>query len=373
MTVRLHVSVLIPTFNRGRLIADTIDAVLGQTRPPDEVLVIDDGSTDDTAEVVARYAGQVSYVRQNNAGKAVALNRGLAAITGDAVWICDDDDIPLPGTLERFSTLLEQRPELDFVFGLHDELIESGGDWVVRSAPAPRRYQEPLAIQVLRSCFIFQPGMLVRRRCYQRVGNFDERLLRSQDYDMLIRLAHECGGAELDGVVFHQRVHSGVRGPAHEQTSAVERRGQWLKYDRMIFAKVGELYRPDEFGEGRIGAVRRAAIMARRGLWNEAATALSRALEDSRPLTQEEKRELATVFDWAGYGLLAVDESWPFFNVLAAWSPRVAMQAAWALARPLGRRFRSALRRRDREQLRQITQAATALFRMLPQSAGGRQ
>lgn len=372
MTVRLHVSVLIPTFNRGRLISDTIDAVLGQTRPPDEVLVIDDGSTDDTAEVVARYAGQVSYTRQDNAGKAVALNRGLAKVAGDVIWICDDDDIPLPGTLERLSTFLEQRPDVDFVFGLHDELMESGGDWVVRPAPAPRRYQEPLAIQVLRSCFIFQPGMLVRRRCYLRVGSFDERLFRSQDYDMLIRLAHECSGAELDGVVFHQRVHPGVRGPAHEQTSAVKRQSQWLKYDRMIFAKVDELYRPDEFGEGRVGAVRRAAIMARRGLWIEAATALRLILEDSRPLAQEEKREFATVFDWAGYGLLAVDESWPFFNALAAWPPKVTMQAAWALARPLGRRFRSALRRGDREQLRQITRAATALLRMLSQSAGGR-
>lgn len=372
MTVRLHVSVIIPTFNRGRLIANTLEAVLGQTRPPDEVLVIDDGSTDDTAEVVARYAGQLSYVRQNNAGKAVALNRGLAASAGDAIWICDDDDIPLPGTLERFSTLLERKPEIDFVFGLHDELIESGGDWVVRPAPAPRRYQEPLAIQVLRSCFIFQPGMLVRRRCYERVGPFDERLFRSQDYDMLIRLAHKCSGAELDGVVFHQRVHSGVRGPAHEQTSAVKRQGQWLKYDRMIFAKVEEHYRPDEFGEGRVGEIRRATIMARRGLWNEAATGLSRTSGDRQPLAQEEKRELATVFDWAGYGLLAVEESWPFLKVIAAWSPKTAMQAAWALARPLGRRFRSALRRGDREQLRQITRAAMLLLRVLSQSAGGR-
>jgi len=370
MANRLHVSVLIPTFNRGHLLAETLDAVLSQTRPPDEVLVVDDGSTDSTTEVASRYAGQIGYLRQHNAGKAVALNRGLASTVGDTIWICDDDDIPLPDALERFCAVLEAKPEVDFVFGLHDELIESGGGWVVRPAPTPRRYDEPLAIQVLRSCFIFQPGMLVRRRCYLRTGIFDERLLRSQDYDMLIRLAHECNGAELEGTVFHQRVHAGVRGPANEQTSAAKRQSQWLKYDRLIFAKIAELYQPDEFGDGRVGAIRHAAIMARRGLWKDAAASLNRILEDNKPLIQEERRELATIFDWAGYGLLAIDESRPFFNVLANWPPKVTRQAANALANPLGRRFRSALRRRDREQLRLIFRAASVLLRVTVQSAG---
>ena len=92
-----RVSVLMPTFNRGGMLSEALDSVLGQSIPPHQVVVIDDGSTDDTSERVARYGARIDYIRKDNGGKSSALNLGLTHVTGDYVWVFDDDDVALPG------------------------------------------------------------------------------------------------------------------------------------------------------------------------------------------------------------------------------------------------------------------------------------
>lgn len=113
------VSVLLPTYNRAALIGETIDSLLAQTRRPDEIIVINDGSTDATPEVLARYAPHVQVIEQANSGKSAALNRALAAAKQPCIWIVDDDDIILPGTCALLMAELESDPLLGFCAGHH--------------------------------------------------------------------------------------------------------------------------------------------------------------------------------------------------------------------------------------------------------------
>src|SRR5262245_40114640 len=98
-TARL-VSVVIPTYNSGRFIADAIDSVLANGRSETELLVVDDWSTDDTAEIVARYGSAVTLIRQANAGAAVARNAGMRLARGRYIAFLDADDVWLPGKIE---------------------------------------------------------------------------------------------------------------------------------------------------------------------------------------------------------------------------------------------------------------------------------
>lgn len=106
------VSVIIPTYNRGYFISKTIDSVLAQTYRPIEIIVVDDGSNDDTREVVGKYGSQVRYIHQENAGLASARNTGLAAARGEYIAFQDSDDIWLPWKLQAQVALMRQVPNL---------------------------------------------------------------------------------------------------------------------------------------------------------------------------------------------------------------------------------------------------------------------
>ncbi len=110
------VSVIIPTYNRGYFISKTIDSVLAQTYRPIEIIVVDDGSDDDTREVVGKFGAQVRYVYQQNAGLASARNTGLAAAEGEYIAFQDSDDIWLPWKLEAQVELMRHVPDLALVW-----------------------------------------------------------------------------------------------------------------------------------------------------------------------------------------------------------------------------------------------------------------
>lgn len=111
----LPVSVIIPAYNSAQCISDTLDSVLGQTRPPRQVIVIDDGSLDATRAAVTTYGSRVTYVLQENAGQGAARNRGLGLATGDYVALLDSDDYWKPEFLETCYFYLEAHPEVDAV------------------------------------------------------------------------------------------------------------------------------------------------------------------------------------------------------------------------------------------------------------------
>ena len=180
------VSVIIPCFNQGQFLADAIDSVLAQTYRSIEIIVVDDGSSDDTAAVAARYP-VVRYVRQQNGGAPLARNRGLAESGGALVVFLDADDRLLPEAVVAGVDALRAHPEWAFATG-HVLLIDRNG--APAGVPAQSHAAGDQFVALLRSNYIWTPGaVLYQRWALDEAGGFDPAALASADYDLNIRIA----------------------------------------------------------------------------------------------------------------------------------------------------------------------------------------
>ena len=282
-----RISFIMPSFNRACYIARSIDSVLAQMDEADELTVVDDGSTDGTMEVLARYGDRLRTVRQDNAGKSVALNRALAMTDGEYVWVCDDDDLLLPGAVARLLGLME-RDRADMAFGRYTRFKGEGAHKVdMGTGYWPDLTQGAVARHILEDAFVMHNGALVRRDAYERAGPFDPAMLRSQDYEMFVRLALQGSIAHCDDVIFEQRKHDGVRGPQVAAHRAAHSDNVWQRFDRMIFEKVRAAV-PLAFFESlfdgsepqiseRAALLQRGCVMARHAMWPEALDDFERA------------------------------------------------------------------------------------------------
>lgn len=378
----LPVSIIVPTFNRARLLGEALESLVAQSRPAAEILVVDDGSDDDTAAVVARFAPAVTYVRQSNSGKAVALNLGLSKITQETVWIFDDDDIATPQALERLYAPLAADPDLDFTYGLCDKFE---GEWPAPVTEPNTSYQaadrSALYVRLMEDFFIWQGSMLVRRRCYAAVGPFDTRLTRSQDYEMNLRLARRFRGRGLPFVAFHQRHHAGVRGPrgASVQASGVE--AAWRKFNQIIFRElhashdVMEFYVETDPGldpsrKTLTAMLQRGCIMARKGLWTLAAADMEQAADLSvaqgvERLNDQEIAALRRVFQSGARSVFSdPGEARLFFGALRRFAPPLRAQIGGNLLLPVSHRVRKLVSERaDRTEAGQVSLLLRHLLR----------
>lgn len=181
------VSAVIPAFNAGRWIGGAIESVLRQTRPPEEVVVVDDGSTDDTHAVVASFGSAVRYVRQSNAGVSAARNLGVAKSSGDMIAFLDADDEWLPRKLEVQVARLGSEPDALAAFMSMVRVDVASGRKTTLSYVLPN---DLVAQLVLHSCVVGAPSsVLIRRTALDAVGGFDPDLSQCADLDMWIRLA----------------------------------------------------------------------------------------------------------------------------------------------------------------------------------------
>lgn len=304
---KLSICAIIPTYNRSDLIGETLDSVLGQTRRADEIIVVDDGSTDNTAEVVSEYGDQVRLISKENGGKSSALNMALAETQADAIWICDDDDIADPKALEWLAGALEANPDADMVFGDHDVFRVVDGQAVYDGYKAWRRAGEDnVKINFLEDMFALQFAMLVRRSAYERVGAFNEDLVRSQDYEMTLRLTREGQCEYVPHCIFYQRQHDGARGSKAYLVAAEQMNEAWLRYDQMIFGRIYTEYALEEFTpsfalewgkdrQGRAALIERACVMAKCGLWDKAIDDLETVISSSSEALSAEEHALAEV------------------------------------------------------------------------------
>lgn len=189
------VSVVIPTFNRAATIVRAVASVLQQTYRPIEVIVVDDGSTDGTAEVLKAYGSAIVYVRQNNAGPAAARNRGIRASQGDMVAFLDSDDMWRATKLERQVAVLERAgPAAPCC--LCDTLMKTPDGREQNSFTIARLWmKEPEGLwlnpaAVLATRFVlFCQAALVRRAALLDCKGFDEQLWLMEDHDLALRLA----------------------------------------------------------------------------------------------------------------------------------------------------------------------------------------
>ena len=198
------VSVVIPSYNHAHFLGAAIASAIAQTSHPVEVIVVDDGSIDDT-EAVARAFPQVRYIRQENRGLAAARNTGLAYCQADLVVFLDADDRLLPGGLEMGAQLLQADPDLGFVAG-HSRFIT--GDGVPLPTQQPVRSDEDPYIALLRRNTIRNPAMVMfRRSVLDKVGSFDSRVDACADYDMYLRISRTHPVRFHDGLVAEYRKH----------------------------------------------------------------------------------------------------------------------------------------------------------------------
>ncbi|MBV8866691.1 MAG: glycosyltransferase family 2 protein, partial [Acidobacteriaceae bacterium] len=232
------VTAIIPTYNRANYLGTAISSVLAQDYPPVQVIVVDDGSNDNTREIVAEFASPVEYVAKENGGKSSALNLGLRNATGKLIWIFDDDDIAEPDALRKLVIALQENPSCGFAYGGYDLFAMEEGKMQKVPVRFPAVRPEDLYLAIMERSFVLQQGMLVRKHCYEQVGSFDENLIRSQDLDMMLRLARRFSGVKVPGIMFHHRQHTGVRGSKASPVLAKRSVEGWVKSDREIFGRI---------------------------------------------------------------------------------------------------------------------------------------
>lgn len=179
------ISVIIPTFNRRDMLPRAIDSVLGQTRPPEEVIVVDDGSTDGTADLIRTTYPGVRVIEQRNAGVSAARNRGITNAHGQWIALLDSDDVWLPQKLERQLEALSQHPSFRLVHC--DEIWFRNG---VRVNPMNKHKKQGgyIFAQCLALCCISPSAVLIESTLFDEVGRFDAGLPACEDYDLWLRI-----------------------------------------------------------------------------------------------------------------------------------------------------------------------------------------
>jgi glycosyltransferase involved in cell wall biosynthesis len=200
----MRVSVVIAAYNSEAYIVEAIESVLGQTLPPSEVIVIDDGSTDGTSGILARFGDRITALTQTNSGQAVAVNKGLAMARGELIGFCDADDLWTSRKLEMQLALLERNSDVEAVFGKVQQFVSP-------EVPEDQRERLRPAVEImpgeLKQC------MLIRRAALDRAGPFDETLPATFFIAWLGR-AKQSGltSAHVDDIVVRRRLHLGNGG-----------------------------------------------------------------------------------------------------------------------------------------------------------------
>lgn len=200
------VSVIIPTYNYAQYIKQAIDSVLSQTFRDLEIIVVDDGSTDNTREILQGYGDKIKYFYQENKGISKARNLAISKATGEYIALLDADDVWLPIKLERQLDIIENNPDLGFVCSA--ALVVNGdGNYIDCWGVQKKR---PETFEYLFNLNYIQPlSMVIRRRCLDEVGYFDPRLPISQDYDLVLRLTKRFKFFFIDYPLVKYRVHDG--------------------------------------------------------------------------------------------------------------------------------------------------------------------
>lgn len=250
------ISAVIPTYNSEACVSRAIDSVLAQTLPAEEILVVDDGSADQTAEAIRRYGGRVRYIHQENAGASVARNRGIQAARGEWIAFLDADDQWLPDRLRLQVRLLERHPDLQWVTGNFYRCDCARGHKQTLDMTPP---QWQKALPILKDGEIFDSyftahrhnamgctdTMLIRRDLLLETGLFVPGQKRINDVDLWLRIAYRRAAM---GYVFEPLAvyHLGTAGSilkAHRQAEHID---QFLQRHLRLAEEAGmaEAFRP---------------------------------------------------------------------------------------------------------------------------------
>lgn len=203
-------SVIIPSYNRKRYLAECLASVFAQSHPPAQVIVVDDGSTDGTMDMLAQDTRGVTVIRQDNAGPGAARNRGAQVATGDYLAFLDSDDLWFPWTLEAYAKLIAGVANPSLLFGRYvdfttvDEL-----DGITGSPPRGSFYPDFLSSSA-NGYFCGAGMMVISRAAFAGSDGFEQDFLNAEDHDLALQLGEAPGFINVvEPVTVAHRVHDG--------------------------------------------------------------------------------------------------------------------------------------------------------------------
>lgn len=209
MNGRSTISVVIPTYNNARFLPDALTSALRQTVPPDEIIVIDDGSTDNTREVLYPFSDRIRYIRTENKGVAHARNLGIRASHRDAIAFLDSDDLWLPTKLESQLQYLADNPSVGL---LHSDFLylDTDSGHIYRKNLSTAIFSGSCYLRFFFCCDIHLSTVVVRKRCFDEVGLFDTDIPggQAEDMDLWIRISRHSSFGFLPEIHAYYRQHS---------------------------------------------------------------------------------------------------------------------------------------------------------------------
>jgi Predicted glycosyltransferases len=186
----MDVSVIIPTYNYGRFISEALKSVLEQTRPVSEIIVVDDGSTDDTKRAVRKISDKIKYIKQTNSGVCSARNRGVTESKGGFIAFLDADDIWEPTKLEKQLRKFAENPEVGLVHcGMREFDSETNKTISTRTDGEQGSVWRELLLWEVPCVNVSGSVIMVSRKAFENVGGFDTRLRVGEDWDFCYRIA----------------------------------------------------------------------------------------------------------------------------------------------------------------------------------------
>jgi glycosyltransferase involved in cell wall biosynthesis len=255
-----NVSVIIPCYNAENTIEETVKSVLAQTYQDFEVIVVDDGSTDQSREIVESFGKQVKLIKQDHSGRSsIARNTGIKAAGGNYFAFVDADDLWLPTKLDEQLTLLRQEGTLwcycdvlcfrdadKLEIGKYSELFYTGkSGWMGKDQLLGNR--------------VCSPSPLVHRDIINHVGGFDESLVSREDWDLWLRISFEYPVSYVNKVLARYRVHE------KSKTYAMDP-GFTFKNHQTIIEKIAKMY-PEEVADLRPVALAHYAFIVSKTYW----------------------------------------------------------------------------------------------------------
>lgn len=217
-----HVGVVVPAHDAAAYLAETLDSIITQTHPPAEVVVVDDGSTDDTADIARSYP--VRVLRQEQAGPGAARNAGVAATSAPLVAFCDADDVWLPDKLERQVAALEDPSgsDVDAVVGLVENFVSPDREGTVSAAHLDRRLVGAIP-----------SALLIRRSLFDELGPFRTDDPMADWSEWWVRLsARPTPPVVVDALLVRRRIHGG-----NLTLQAADQRAAYLRLARASIAR----------------------------------------------------------------------------------------------------------------------------------------
>ena len=202
------VSVVIPVYNDARYIRESIVSALNQDYQNLEVIVVDDGSTDSTPEILKKFNNKIRNIRQENRGTAAALNKGIKNANGQLIAWLSSDDLFLPKKIGHQVEKFFENPLLEIIYTDYIVIDSKGEEIKIVRCPLP--HKDRFVLEMLKNNFVNGSSVIIRRECFEKVGFFDETLAIDSDGDMWFRmLKNGCRFGHIPIPLLKYRWHEG--------------------------------------------------------------------------------------------------------------------------------------------------------------------